>query len=335
MGRLTLSTESGDRIAGLPILDKLRTLVAVIAGLVEAARPGMWLKPLFLMLVASTYTLGDFPDPLRLLAGFVIVGPLLWGGLYMLNAVTDVAEDACHPVKCLRPFPSGRVSPRLGAWVSGSMISVAILLSLRVGYPFALCVLLMWLKQLAYTLTPLRLKRKFFWDILSGSVGNSTLRFAAGWFLFSQNWHLPLLLLLFAECLQLAGFFVNRLFTNYSIQFEASLNYTSTTTRISTVAIQRVIIGCWIVGVTSFLLLPLNSQLSILPRLFGQLPMEALIVLALLLGAVPFFSRAMQRAEKFSYRESQLYYDLPLLYVFALSVILSVIIKLYSKQLAG
>jgi len=318
----TTSVESG-------LLKKLVAIARVAPGLVEAARPGMWLKPLFLMLVASTYTLGDFPNLRRLLAGFVIVGPLLWGGLYMLNAVTDVADDACHPVKRLRPFPSGRVSPRLGAWVSWGMIGVAMLLGLRLGRLFTLCVLLMWLKQLAYTLPPLRLKRKFFWDILSGSVGNSTLRFAAGWFLFSQDWHLPLLLLLFAECLQLAGFFVNRLFTNYSMQLEASMNYTSTTTRISSAAIKRIVVGCWIVGVAIFLLLASNSQLELLPSFLGQLPMESLIVLVLLLGAVPFFSRAMQRAEKFSYRESQLYYDVPLLYVFVLSVILSLIIKLY------
>lgn len=308
----------------------VRLLARVVAGLVEAARPGMWLKPLFLMLVASTYALRDLPDIKRLLEGFLIVGPLLWGGLYMLNAVTDVAEDARHPVKCLRPFPSGRVSPRLGVWVSGGMMSAAMLLSLRVDHRFVLCVLLMWLKQLAYTLPPLRLKRKFFWDVLSGSVGNSTLRFAAGWFLFSQDWHLPLLLLLFAECLQLAGFFVNRLFTNYSTQLEASLNYTSTTTRTSAAAIQRIIIGCWIIGVISFLFLALNSRLGLFPHLLGQLPIESLVVLVLLLGAVPFFSRAMQRAGKFSYRESQLYYDLPLLYVFVLSVVLSFIIKLCS-----
>jgi len=328
MGRLTLSTESGDRIARLPILDKLCTLVTVIAGLVEAARPGMWLKPLFLMLVASTYALGDFPDVRRLLAGFVAVGPLLWGGLYMLNAVTDVADDAHHPVKRLRPFPSGRVRPRLGAWVSWGMISAAILFSLRFGHLFALCVLLMWLKQLAYTLPPLRLKRKFFWDILSGSVGNSTLRFAAGWFLFSRDWHLPVLLLLFAECLQLAGFFVNRLFTNYSMDLERKLNYSSTSARLSPAAIRQLISGCWIVGIVCFVFLALNSSLGVYPDILGALPIQSLIVFVLLLAAVPFFERAMVRAERFSYRESQVYYDLPLVYMLILSVLLSAIIKL-------
>ena len=327
LDRLAPSTESSARIVELSILGKLHTLRTVIVGLVEAARPGMWLKPLFLMLVASTYVLDDFPDPKRLLAGFAIIGPLLWGGLYMLNAVTDVADDARHPVKRLRPFPSGRVSPRLGMWVSWLMIIVATALSLSFGRLFAGCVLLMWLKQLAYTLPPLRLKRRFLWDILSGSLGNSTLRYAAGWVLFSRDWHLPLLLLLFAECLQLAGFLVNRLFTNYSSDLEAKLGYSSTTTRIPVTVLRRIIMGCWVVGVMSFLLLALNSWLNLWPRLLGQLPIESLAVLVLLLSAIPFFGRAIDRADEFSYRESQLYYDLPLLYVFTLSVILCLIIK--------
>ncbi len=324
MDRLLLGTKPVEKRS----LNKLSAATRVVRGLIEAARPGMWLKPLFLMLVASTYALGELPDLRRFLAGFVIVGPLLWGGLYMLNAVTDVAEDARHPVKRLRPFPSGRVRPRLGAWVSWGMISAAILLSLRFDHLFALCVLLMWLKQLAYTLPPLRLKQKFFWDILSGSVGNSTLRFAAGWFLFSQDWHLPLLLLLFAECLQLAGFFVNRLFTNYFMDLERELNYSSTSARLSPAAIRRIIVGCWIVGIASFVFLALNSRLAVYPHFLGALPIQSLIVLVLLLAAVPFFKQAMVRAERFSYRESQVYYDLPLVYMFILSVLLSAIIKL-------
>jgi 4-hydroxybenzoate polyprenyltransferase len=290
----------------------------------------MWLKPLFLMLVASTYVLRDLPDLQRLLSGFIIVGPLLWGGLYMLNAVTDVSDDARHPVKRLRPFPSGRVHPRLGAWVSGMLISLALLLGFQIGTLFTWCLVFMCAKQLAYTLPRLRLKQEFIWDIASGSIGNSTLRFAAGWFLFSNEWHLPLLLLFFAESLQLAGFLVNRLFTNYSTQLETGLHYRSTTTRLSAESIRRAIVVCWAVGICCFLLLALNSQLELAPQYLGQLPMESLAVLALLLVAVPFFSRAMQRADRFSYRESQLYYDLPLLYVFVLSIVLSFIIKVYS-----
>lgn len=312
------------------MFDNLRPAANLAAGLVEAARPGMWVKTLALMLVASAYALGDLPDPRRFLAGFLIVGPLLWGGLYMLNAVSDVKEDAYHPVKRLRPFPSGRVNTRLGAWVGWSMTGAAILLSPLLGAFFSLSVLLMWLKQVAYSVPPLRLKRRLFWDVLTGSVGNSTLRFAAGWFLFSKDWHLPLLLLLFAECLQLAGFLVNRLFSNYSSSLEASMNYSSTTTRMSPASIQRVIVAFWALGIASYIFLALNSRFGINVDALGLLPVESLIVLLLLLVALPFFQRAKARAGRFSYLESHLYYDLSLGYLFFLSLLLSIIIKVYS-----
>lgn len=308
----------------------LRAVARVAAGLVEAARPGMWLKTLALMLVASTYTLGDLPDLRRFLAGFLIVGPLLWGGLYMLNAVADVEEDAAHPVKRLRPFSSGRVSTRLGAWVGWSMTGVAIILSLLHSTLFLSAVVLMWLRQLAYSLPPLRMKRRLLWDVLTGSIGNSTLRFAAGWFLFSKDWHLPLLLLLFAEGLQLAGFLVGRLFTNYSVRLEASMNYSSTTSRMSPAMIQRVTVGSSAVGIACFIFLALNSSFGISVNVLGLLPVESLIVLLLLLVTLPFFGRAVAAAGRFSRLESHRYQDLWLGYLLFLSVLLSMVIKVYS-----
>lgn len=312
------------------MFDNLHAAARIAAGLVEAARPGMWLKTLAIMLVAATYTLGDLPDLRRFLAGFLIVGPLLWGGLYMLNAVADVEEDAAHPVKRWRPFPSGRVSTRLGAWVGWTMTGVAIVVSLRLSTLFSLVVLLMWLRQLAYSLPPLRMKRRFLWDVLTGSVGNSTLRFAAGWFLFSKDWHLPLLLLLFAEGLQLAGFLVGRLFTNYSLRLEARMNYSSTTTRMSPATIQLVTVGSWAVGIASYIFLALNSSFGIHVNVLGFLPVESLIVLLLLLVALPFFGRAVAGAGRFSRLESHRYQDLSLVYISFLSLLLSMIIKVYS-----
>jgi 4-hydroxybenzoate polyprenyltransferase len=306
-----------------------RFVWSVIKGLVEAARPGMWLKPLFLMLVASTYARGDLPNLPRLLLGFLIVGPLLWGGLYMLNAITDKEDDSQHPIKRFRPFPSGRVNVDLGKWVSGLMICLALLLGWQFGILFTCCLVLMVIKQLAYTLPNLRLKEKFLWDIVSGSLGNSTLRFSAGWFLYSSSFKMPILLLVFAECLQLAGFLVNRLFTNYATGVEQSLHYTSTTTRISANKIKGIIAMCWGIGIISFILLSLNGKYHFLAFFWGELPIQSLIIILLLLLFLPFFSKAMQRADKFSYRESQFYYDIPLLIVFVLSIFLSLIISHY------
>lgn len=308
---------------------RIRNSWIVIKGLVEAARPGMWLKALFLMLVASTYALNDIPNLSRLLVGFIIVGPLLWGGLYMQNAITDKFDDSQHPVKRLRPFPSGRVDIGLGKWVSGLMIVLALVMGIQFGIPFFCCLVFMVIKQIIYTLPGLRFKEKFLWDIVSGSLGNSVLRFSAGWFLFSNSLKMPLLLLLFAECLQLAGFLVNRLFTNYATDVEHALHYNSTTTRISSNKIKIVIVTCWGVGILSFVLLCLNGQFHFLPSVFGELPIQSLIVIFILLLFLPFFNKAMQRADKFSYKESQIYYDLPLFIVFVLSILLSLIIKYY------
>lgn len=305
----------------------VKSLMANTLGLLEAARPAMWLKPLFLMLVAGAYALKDIPNLGRLTVGFIIVGPLLWGGLYMLNAVTDANDDRIHPVKRLRPFASGRISVRLGRVTSLVLILTALLWSLTFGSFFAFCVWLMCLKQLAYTLPPFRLKRLFLWDIVSGSLFNSTLRFAAGWALFSKNITMPLLLLLFAEALQLAGFLVNRLFTDYENGIERKLGYTSTTTTISATSIQHLIIGCWGVGLAAFSLLCLNSLLKFHVSLLGTFPIQAFLVFVLLVAALPFFGHAMARARQFTPREATAYYDLPLLWVFLLSVLLSIIIK--------
>lgn len=299
--------------------------VGTLFSLIEAARPGMWLKSFALMLIASVYALGRFPEPGRFVLGALVVGPLVWGGLYILNMASDVAEDGLHPVKRLRPFPSGRADVRLGIRVSLALIFLGVALSWLMAPMFAVVVILMVLKQCAYSLPPLRLKERRGWDIASGSLGNSTLRFAAGWFLFTSSFIMPLLLLIFAECLQIAGFLVNRIFTNYDMAIERKLRYRSTTTLISRLAIQRIIMGCWAIALGAILFLALNSQLKFLPQVLGILPPQSLILFILLLAALPSFKQAMQRASRFSYRDSKVYIDLSILYLFILAVVLSLI----------
>jgi 4-hydroxybenzoate polyprenyltransferase len=285
----------------------------------------MWLKPFALMLVASVYALGQVPEPGRYALGALIVGPLVWGGLYMLNMASDVTEDRFHPVKCQRPFPSGRVDVRLGIRVSLVLIFLGVVLSWLMAPLFAIVVAVMVLKQCSYSLPPLRLKERRGWDIVSGSLGNSALRFAAGWFLFTSSIYMPLLLIVFAECLQIAGFLVNRLFTNYDMSIERKLRYRSSTAFLSRPAIQRIIIGCWAVALGAILLLALNSQLKFLPQILGMLPPQSLFLFVLLLAALPSFKNAMQRAGRFSYRDSKVYIDLSMLYLFILAVVLSMI----------
>jgi 4-hydroxybenzoate polyprenyltransferase len=310
-------------------LNRIGSTWRVLNSLLEAAKPEYWLKPLTMMLIASTYVLGDLPDVSRLLYGAFLVGPLLWGGLYILNDITDKKDDSLHPVKRFRPFPAGQVDVRLGVWVSSLMIGLALLLGLQLGLPFTLCLILMCIKQLAYTLPKARLKEKFLWDVISGSLGNASLRFLAGWFLFSNSPEMPILVLFLAECMQVAGFFVNRLYANYGTDIERQLLYTSTTTSMPARQLKIIIAICGGAGILSFILLALNGRYRILPSVFGELPIQSLAVFVIFLFCLPFLAKAIRLAEKFSAREARFYYAIPLLITFVSSILLSFILKYY------
>jgi 4-hydroxybenzoate polyprenyltransferase len=310
-------------------LNRLSSAWRVLSGLLDAARPEYWLKPLAVMWVASTYALGDFPDLSRFLYGFLIVGPMLWGGLYILNDITDKNEHSQHPLKRFRPFSAGIVDVQTGTHVSALMIGLALLLGLPLGIPFTSCLLLMCLKQLAYCLPGVRLKEKFFWDVVSGSLGNASLRFAAGWFLFSNSLEMPLLLLFFGECLQLAGFFVNRLHANYGSGIERRLQYASTTANLSAGRFKVIIAICGGAAMISFILLSLNGHYHILPEILGQLPVQSLVVFAFVLFCLPFLARTVRLAERFSAWEARFYYAIPMLIAFVGSILLSFILKHY------
>jgi len=301
-----------------------------LLGLIESARPVLLLKVLALMLLGATYALNDLPDMSRLVRGFLIVGPLLWSGLYILNDVTDVEADRLHPIKKHRPLPAGRSSPRLFGIVAAAMIMSAAILSWNVNGWFFSCVLLMIVKQGLYTLPPFRFKERFCIDILFGSVFNSTLRFLTGWFLFSTRFDFPLLLLVSCEGLQVSGFMVNRLYSNYTTDLERALGYSSTLVKIPTKAFKLVAVLLAGVGVVSFLFLPLNSVLHIKPQQLGCLPLQSLTAFAALVIATPLFLfPSLKRANSFTSRDLRRYNDLPIYLILITSVYISAIIELY------
>jgi len=281
------------------------------------------------MLIASTYALGDFPEFSRFLYGFLIVGPLLWGGLYIFNEITDQKEHCQHPIKRHWPFSAGHVDVSLGIRISYLMIGCAILLGLPFGILFTSSLILMCIKQFAYCLPRIRLKEKFLWDVVSGSLGNASLRFAAGWFLFSDNLEMPLLLLFIAECLQLAGFFANRLYANRGTGIEHQLQYTSTTTYMSTRQLEMIITSCGAAAMSGLILLSVNGQYHILPIHFGKLPIQSMALFIIIPSCLPFLGKAIKLADEFSIRESGFYYSFPLFVAFVSSIILSILIKYF------
>ena len=88
-------------------------------------------------------------------------------------------------------------------------------------------------------------------------------------------------------------------------------------------------LALWGLGLLAFAGLIANRFLLIYPNLLGELPIQSLLVLGLLVLALPAFAGILGRVNRVSPRQAELYYDLPLVYVLLLAVILSVILKLY------
>lgn len=312
------------------IRNSLEGTSRVISSVVSASEPVLLLKTLSLMLLGASYALGDLPDIGMFLRGFIITGPMLWGGLYILNDVTDVEDDKFHPIKKNRPLPSGKASPKAFAIASVVLVGSAMVLSMGVNPHFFACIALMTFKQVLYTLPPLRFKERFLLDVFTGSVFNTTLRFLAGWFLFTARLNFPLLLLLSCECFQVSGFLVNRLYSNYSIGLETRLGYKSTVTQLSPRAFRLLTISLTAIGIVSFLFLALNTVFLVSPEVLGVLPLQSLSIFVILLAVAPFFLfSALGKAEHFSASDLRKYNDLPVFLIFFVSLFLSVLIKLY------
>jgi 4-hydroxybenzoate polyprenyltransferase len=90
-------------------------------------RPQQWIKNLFLFaaLVFSGH-LFIAGDVARVCLGFAFFS-LSASGLYMFNDIADLERDRLHPVKRLRPLPSGRIG-RGTAWTAFALLVAAGLL---------------------------------------------------------------------------------------------------------------------------------------------------------------------------------------------------------------
>jgi 4-hydroxybenzoate polyprenyltransferase len=103
---------------------------------------------------------------------------------YVINDILDARGDAQHPIKRLRPIPSGRI--RIG-WAYAMWAALALLgfaCAAQVNAGLLASSLLLWVMGLAYNVPPLRLKDIPYGDVLSESI-NNPIRMAIGWYAMS------------------------------------------------------------------------------------------------------------------------------------------------------
>lgn len=289
----------------------------------------MWLKSLAFMLVAVTYAQDKFPEPGIFLYGSLLIGPVLWGGLYLLNDITDIEDDRRHPIKHSRPLSSDRVSTSVATPVALLLITSAIVLSLQVNVYLFLCVTLMAIKQGLYTLPPFRFKEKFALDVVTGSLFNSTLRFLSGWFLVTTSFEFPLLLLVSFEALQTSLFLSNRIHGDRSEHIERQYGYDSTVVRIPRRTLKIVTASLAITSLASFSLCGVNGMLRLAPEHLCVLPMQSLLLSFALLVSTPPLLKVLREAEELSAARAKNLYIYSHVFLFLLSVALAMIIVAY------
>lgn len=162
-----------------PVAPRGSPLLWELGGLLLTVRPHQWVKNVFV--IAPVVFAREIFDPILLArtGGAFAVFCCLAGAVYTLNDLADIEADRVHPIKRMRPIPSGRVSVSsakglLGALLLMSSIGVALIGSL----PFAAASISYFLLNLAYSL---RLKHVAYLDVALIASG-FVLRVTAGGF---------------------------------------------------------------------------------------------------------------------------------------------------------
>lgn len=147
-----------------------------LAALVLALRPKQWTKNaiVFAALVFDLrlFEVGRFIVAVGAFVSFCLAS----SAVYLVNDLQDIESDRQHPVKRLRPIPSGRVTPQL-AWLTvAALLLAAVPLALALRPAFALVIAGYLALMTAYTY---RLKHLVLLDVFAIAAG-FVLRAAGG-----------------------------------------------------------------------------------------------------------------------------------------------------------
>jgi decaprenyl-phosphate phosphoribosyltransferase len=159
--------------------------VVALMPYVRIARFDHWFKNVFVLpgIVVAVYAQHDL---FVLALGFKIATALLAIGLvassyYVMNEVLDAPYDRLHPIKRLRPVPSGQVRIPLAQLECGTFLIAGLAIGYALNQWVFVILLILFLSACAYNIPPVRTKDHPYVDVLTESF-NNPLRLLLGWF---------------------------------------------------------------------------------------------------------------------------------------------------------
>lgn len=274
----------------------------------ELMRPLEWSKSfgnmVFGYLIALFISFGFVSfsnfDFLLFFFAFIAVGPLLWGGLYALNDLTDFHNDKLHQIKSSRPLPAGKVSEKNALIFSLGLIFLSLLIGIYFffvlnNFLFLFCLIAMLFNQILYCVKPFHFKSKPVLDLISGSIVNPFFRFYSGWVLLIPFFNAPLLILVFVSGIQFAGFALYRLSAK---EVEKQLNYRSS---IIVFGEKKLLFFSYAVGLIAtlaFVLMTLTFRFFPSLVFFGTLPSKFLWLVVFSILLLPLYLKALAEPQK-------------------------------------
>src|SRR3989344_6161843 len=276
-------------------------MMGELSALLQLMRPLEWIKTFGNMVFGALLATAFLPfDWTNFLLAFVAAGPLLWGGLYTINDITDVEKDRLHPMKKNRPLPSGRISKNFAKVFAAALIIASFGIGLYINNIFfVLCLLAMAVNQFLYTLPPFELKKKPVLDLISGSAVNPFFRFFAGWVLFAGNLNAPLLVVYFLVAVNFGGFFLYRI---SSKKIEQELEYRSSAVMFSEKTLKGI---SYFFIATAILAFVVAIITGIFPQSYWLLVIGSLLMLPLYWKSI---TKPKEMDVKFTYRLMYLHY---------------------------
>ena len=147
-----------------------------LALMLYSTRPRQWVKNMFLFAaLIFDRKLFVIPYLTKTIYGFVLL-TLISGAIYITNDFLDLEKDKLHPVKRLRPLPSGQLSKLVAVVMAIVLPLIALPLAYQLNPWFGLILLIYWLQNILYSMW---LKHIVILDILLIALG-FTYRVAAG-----------------------------------------------------------------------------------------------------------------------------------------------------------